>query len=162
MWQQWITVQCTSNMMQNMAWYARHDMQCICVPRKGKNDQGINLANQVCRWKYEMISVEIDIKITGNGCTVSKWQAKQEWCKTVINSTMLLSMQQETKLVHYNIATKHMAVMYSRCLTKHVHWATTKSHNSSFKQAWQKCKRYHLHRLSENTNMSKTTSGSNV
>ena len=26
----------------------------------------------------EMISVEIDIKITGNGCTVCKWQAKQE------------------------------------------------------------------------------------
>ena len=29
-----------------------------------------------------------------------------------------------------------------------------KSHKSRFKQAWQKCKRYQLHRLSENTNMS--------
>ena len=39
--------------------------------RKGKDEQGINLANQVCRWKDEMISVEIDINITGNGCTVA-------------------------------------------------------------------------------------------
>ena len=29
-----------------------------------------------------------------------------------------------------------------------------KSHNSRFKQAWQKCKRYQVHRLSENNNMS--------
>ena len=73
-----------------------------CFGRKD-DEQGINLANQVCRWKDEMISVEIDIKITGNGCTVCKWQAKQGWCKTVINSTMLLSMQQETMLQHPNI-----------------------------------------------------------
>ena len=74
--QQSITVQCTSNMMQYMAWYARYDIQCICVLRKGKDEQGINLANQVCRWKDEMISVKIDIEITGNGCTVCKWQDK--------------------------------------------------------------------------------------
>ena len=97
--QQSITVQCASNMMQNMAWYAGCDMQCICVLRKGKKDQGINLANQVCRWKYEMISVEIDIKITGNGGTVCKWQAKQERHNSAINNMMLLSMQQETKLL---------------------------------------------------------------
>ena len=48
-----------------------------CSGRK-KYEQGSNLANQACHWKYEMISVEIDIKITGNGCTVCKWQAKQE------------------------------------------------------------------------------------
>ena len=36
------TVQCASNMMQNMAWYARCDMQCICVLRKERIDQGIN------------------------------------------------------------------------------------------------------------------------
>ena len=29
-------VQCTSNMMQYMSWYARCDMQCICVLRKEK------------------------------------------------------------------------------------------------------------------------------
>ena len=28
-----------------------------------------------------------------------------------------------------------------------------KSQNRRFKQAWQKCKRYQFHRLSENTNM---------
>ena len=28
-----------------------------------------------------------------------------------------------------------------------------KSHNSRFKQAWQKCKRYQHQRLGENTNM---------
>ena len=96
-------------------------MQCICVLQKEKIDQGINLANQVCRWKDEMISVEIDIKITGIGCTVCKWQAKQEWHNSAINSTMPSRMQQETKLLHSNIATKHKAVIYSRCLTKHEH-----------------------------------------
>ena len=28
-----------------------------------------------------------------------------------------------------------------------------KSHKSRFKQAWQKCKRYQVHRLGENNNM---------
>ena len=54
-----------------------------------------------------MISVEIDIKITGFGCTVCKWQARQVWHKAAINSTMLLSMQQETMLQHPNMKTKH-------------------------------------------------------
>ena len=86
-------------------------MQCVSVLREEKDEQGINLANQVCRWKDEMISVEIDMKITGNGCTVCKWQAKQEWHKAAINNTMVLSMQQETMLQHPNIKTKHMAVI---------------------------------------------------
>ena len=89
--------------------------------RKEKIKPGLNLANQACRWKDELISVEIDIKITGIGCTVCKWQAKQEWCKTVINNMMALRMQQETKLLHSNLATKQMAVIYSRCLTKDEH-----------------------------------------
>ena len=128
-------------------------MQCICVLRKGAIEQGINLANQVRRWKDELISVKIDIRITGNGCTICKWQAKQERCKTVLNNIIALKMQQETMLQHSNIATKHMEVIYSRCLTKDEHWATAKTHKSKFKQAWQKCKRYQLHRLSETTNM---------
>ena len=140
--------------MQNMAWYAGCDMQCICVLRKGKNELGINLANKVCHWKDEMISVEIDIKITGFGCTLSKWRTTQEWHYSAINNTMPSRMQQETKLLHSNIATNHMSVIYSRCLTKDEHWATAKSHKSRFKQAWQKCKRYQHRRLSENTNMS--------
>ena len=85
---------------------------------EGKNDQGINLANPVCLWKDEMISVKIDIKITGIGCTVCKWQAKQEWHNSAVNNMMPSRMQQETKLVHSNIATKHMAVICSRFLTK--------------------------------------------
>ena len=96
-------------------------MQCICMHRKRKNEQGINLANQVFYWRDEMISVEIDIKITGNGGTVCKWKAKQEWHNSAINSTMPPRMQQETKLLHSNITTKHMAVIYSRCLTKDEH-----------------------------------------
>ena len=110
-----------------------HDMQDViynayaCFGRKN-DEQGINLANQVCRWKDEMISVEIDMKITGNGCTVCKWQAKQEWHNSAINGTMPSRMQQETKLLHSNIATKHMVVTYKRRLTKHEHWATAKSH----------------------------------
>ena len=86
-----------------------------------KDEQCINLANQVCRWKDEMISVEIDMKITGNGCTVCKWQAKQEWHKAAINSMIALRMQQETMLQYPNIKSKHMEVIYRRCLTKEEH-----------------------------------------
>ena len=93
----------------------------ICVLRKEKIESGLNLENQECRWKDELISVEIDIKITGIGCTVCKWQAKQEWHNSAINSMMPSKMQQETKLLHSNIATKHMTVIYSRCLTKDEH-----------------------------------------
>ena len=69
---------CTSNMMQNM--YDMQDMICDAYACSGrKNDKhGSNLANQACHWKDEMILVEINIKITGIGCTVCKWQAKQE------------------------------------------------------------------------------------
>ena len=123
------------------AWYARCDMRCICVLRKENDEHGSNLANQACHWKDEMISVEIDIKITGIGCTVCKWQAKQEWHNSAINSMMPSRMQQETKLLHSNIATKHMAAIYRRCLTKDEHWATASSQHIKLKQAWQKCKR---------------------
>ena len=82
---------------------------------------GLNLEIQEIHWKGEFISVEIDIKITGIGCTVCKWEAKQEWHNSAINNTMPSRMQQETKLLHSNIATKHMEVIYSRCLTKDEH-----------------------------------------
>ena len=156
------TVQCATNMMQNMAWYAGCDMRCICMFRKGKIEPGLNLENQQFHRKDELISVEIDIKVTGIGCTVCKRQAKQGLHYSVINSTIPHSMQQQTKLLPSNITTKYMAVMYTRCLTKHEHWATAKSHKSRFKQAWQKYKRYQLHRLSENTSMPEITSGSHV
>ena len=48
------------------------------APEEKNDEQGSKLTNQAFHWKDEMISVEIDIKITGNGCTVCKWQAKQE------------------------------------------------------------------------------------
>ena len=47
-----------------------------------------------------------------NGYTVCKWKAKQEWHNSAINSTMPPRMQQETKLLHPNISTKHMPVIY--------------------------------------------------
>ena len=134
-----------------MVWYAGCDMQCIGMLRKEKIESGLNLAKQVCCWKDELISIKIDIKITGIGCTVCKWQAKQECHESAITSMIALKMQQATMLQHSNIATKHMAVMYRRCLTKDEHWAMAKSHNCRFKQAWQKCKRYQVHRLSEST-----------
>ena len=96
-------------------------MRCICVLREENDEHGSNLANQACHWKDEMISVEIDIKITGNRCTVCKWQAKQERHEYAINSMIALKMQQVTMLQHPNIATKHMAVIYRRCLTKDEH-----------------------------------------
>ena len=109
-----------------------------CFGRKD-DEQGINLANQVWCWKDDMISVEIDMKITGFGCTVCKWQARQECHEAAINNTMLLSMQQETMLQHPNMKTKHMAVIYRRCFTKEEHWAMANSHHNRFKQAWRKC-----------------------
>ena len=125
-----------------------YDMRdTICVLRKENDEQGSNLANQACHWKDEMISVEIDIKITGNGCTVCKWQAKQEWHESAINSMIALRMQQVTMLQHLNIETKHMTVIYRRCLTKDEHWATASSQHIKLKQAWQKCKRLQVHRL---------------
>ena len=77
-------------------------------------EPGLNLENQECHWKWELISVEIDIKIAGIGYTVCKWQAKQKWHNSAINSTMPSRMQQETKLLHSNIATKHMEVMLDK------------------------------------------------
>ena len=117
-------------------WYARNDMRCICVLRTKNDEQGSNLANQACHWKDVMISVEIDIKITGIGCTVCKWQAKQEWHESAINSMIALKMQQATMLQHSNIATKNMKVIYRRCLTKDEHWATSSSQHIKLKQAW--------------------------
>ena len=96
-------------------------MRFICVLRKKKDEQGSNLANQVYHLKDEMISVEIDIKITGNGCTVCKWQAKQERHESASNSMIALRMQEVTMLQHSNIAIKHMAVIYNRFLTKDEH-----------------------------------------
>ena len=118
-------------------WYARYDMRCICVLRKNNDEQGSNLANQLFHWKDEMISVEIDIKITGNGCTVCKWQAKEEWYESAINSMIALKMQQVTMLQHSNVAKKHMAVIYRRRLTKDEHWATARSQHNRFKKVWQ-------------------------
>ena len=83
-------------------WHDMWDVICNRYAGSGrKNDeQGINLANQVCRWKDEMISVEIDIKITGIGCTVCKWQAKQEWHKSAVNSMIALRIHQENTSKH--------------------------------------------------------------
>ena len=47
-------------------------MQCICVLQKENIEPDLNLEKQVRRWKDELISVEIDIKIAGVGCTVWK------------------------------------------------------------------------------------------
>ena len=61
-------------------WHDMRDVICNAYAGSGRknNEQGVNLSNQVCRCIDEMISVEIDIKITGNGCTVCKWQAKHD------------------------------------------------------------------------------------
>ena len=44
-------------------------MRCICIIRKEMIEPGLNLENQECHSKDELISVEIDVKITGIGCT---------------------------------------------------------------------------------------------
>ena len=142
-------------------WYARYDMRCICVLRKENDEHGSNLANQACHWKDEMISVEIDIKITGNGCTVCKWQAKQEWHESAINSMIALKMQQVTMLQHSNIATKHMEAIYRRSLTKDEHWATARSQTGSNKHG-KSAKEIRFTDLVKLLDMAETASGSNV
>ena len=57
-------------------------MQCICELRKEKIEPGLYLAKQVCRWKDEMISVEIDIKITGmmHGLQMARKTIMAQFC----------------------------------------------------------------------------------
>ena len=133
-------VQCASNMVQNMAWYAGCDMRCICILQKEKTERGLNLANQEHHWKDEMISVEIDIKITVNRCTVCKWQAKQIWHRSAIISKWSSKCIKINMLKHSNMATKYMAGIHSWFLTKDEHWATANSLINRFKQGWQKSK----------------------
>ena len=130
-----------NNQHMNMAWYAGCGMWCICMIWKGMIEPGLNLEIQECHWKGEVISVEIDIKITGIGCTVWKWQAKQIWHRSAIISKWPTKCIKINMLQHSNMTTKYMAGIHSWCLTKDEHWATANSLNSRFKQAWQKCKR---------------------
>ena len=68
------------------------------------------LGNQASHWIKGKISVEIDIKITGNGCTVCKWQAKQDSSKTAVYSNMASLEQEIIMLQHPNMETKGMDV----------------------------------------------------
>ena len=53
---------------------------------KGRIEPGLNMEIQEFHWKGEVISFEIDIKITGIGCAVWKWKAKQIWHRFAIIS----------------------------------------------------------------------------
>ena len=125
----------------NMVWYAGCDMRCICMIWKGMIEPGLYMEIQECHWKEELISVEIDIRVIGIGCTVCKWQAKQIWHRSAINSKYPTKCNKINMLEHSNMATKYMAGVHSRCLTKDEHWGTANSSINRFKQAWQKCKR---------------------
>ena len=54
------------------------------------SEPGLNLEIQVFHWKGEVISVEIDIKITGIGVTVWKWQAIQIWHRSAIKQQVAI------------------------------------------------------------------------
>ena len=49
-------------------------------------EPGLNMEIQVCHCKYGMKLLENDIKITGIGVTVWKWQAIQIWHRSAIYS----------------------------------------------------------------------------
>ena len=133
-------VQCSNNMMQNMVCYAGCGMWCICKIWQGMIEPGLNLEIQESHWKVEVISVEIDIKITGIGCTVWKWQAKQIWHRSTIISKWPTKCIKINMLQHSNMTTKYMAGMHSWCLTKDQLSAMANLSINSFNQAWQKCK----------------------
>ena len=92
-----------------MIWYAGCGMRCICMICKGMKEPVLNLEIQKCHWKGEVISVEIDIKVTGIGCTVWKWQAKQIWHRSAIISKWPTKCIKINMLKHANMATKYMA-----------------------------------------------------
>ena len=73
-------------MMQT--WYDMRDAVCDAYAKfdKGMIEPDLNMEIQECHWKGEVITVEIDIKNTGIGCMVWKWQAKQIWHRSVIIS----------------------------------------------------------------------------
>ena len=60
-----------------MKCYVGCDAGCICKILQGMHEPSLNLEIQVCHWKDEMKSLENDIKNTGIGVTVWKWQAIQ-------------------------------------------------------------------------------------
>ena len=124
----------------NMVWYAGCDMWCICMIWKGMIEPGFNLEIQEFHWKCELISVEIDIKFTGIGCTVWKWKAKQIWHRSTIISRWPTKCIKINMLHHSNMETKYMAGIHSWCLTKDEHWPTANSSINWLKQAWQKRK----------------------
>ena len=69
-----------------MVCYAGCNMWCICKIWQGMHEPGLNLEIQVCHWKDVMKSLENDIKNTGIGVTVWKWQAIQKWHRSAIYS----------------------------------------------------------------------------
>ena len=68
------------------------------------------MENQASHWIEGKISVEIDIKIAGNGHTVCKRQAKQYSNKAVVYSHMASLEQEIIMLQHSNMETKGMDV----------------------------------------------------
>ena len=146
----------------NMVWHAGCDMGCICMIWKGMIEAGLNLEIQECHWKGEVISDEIDIKITGIGCTVWKWQAKQIWHRSVIISKQSSKCIKINMLRHSIMTTKYMAGIHSRCLTKDEHWATANSSINKFKQAWQNCKWQQVSDIVKLTQVWNLTSGSTL
>ena len=79
-------------------------------PKEKMMGKGLILENQASHWIEGKISVEIDIKITGNGRTVCKWQAKQYSHKTAVYSHMAPLEQEIIMLQHSNMETKGMDV----------------------------------------------------
>ena len=88
--------------------YAMHMHDC-----KGMIDPGLNLEIQECHWKGEVISVEIDIKITRIGCADWIRQAKQIWHRSGIISKSPSKCIKINMLQHPNMATKYMAGIHS-------------------------------------------------
>ena len=110
-----------NNQHMNMVWYAGCGKRCTCMIWTWMIEPGLNMEIQECRWKGEVISVEIYIKITGIGRTVWKWQAKQIWHRSTINSTRPSKCIKNNMLQHSNIATKYMVGIHSWSLTKNEH-----------------------------------------
>ena len=146
----------------NMVWYAGCGMRCICMIWKGMIEPGLNLEKQECHWKGEVISVEIDIKITGIRCTVWKWQAKQIWHRSAIINKWPTKCIKINMLQPSNRTKKYMAGIHSWCLTKDEHWATANSFINRFKQAWKKCKWQQVSDLVKSTQVWNLSAGSNL
>ena len=105
-------------------------------------DMGKILANQACHWIDWKISVEIDIKIMGNGFTVCKWQAKHYTMQSAKNSKLPTKWPSLSMLQHSNKRAKGMEITYITWSPRITTWLLLQHTGTCHKQHGKSAKVY--------------------